>query len=131
MTHDGSLCEKTIGEIGVAIAVQRLLLAGYSVAVPLVDHGYDLLAFEERGRSWRIQVKATAGTRNRVNIRCGRKSLKRYTPNDIDAIVAVHVLRGDALCVPVAGIAGRSNIGFATSAQFCDFSVLRRAKRLR
>jgi len=131
MTHDGSLCAKTIGEIGVAIAVQRLLLAGYSVAVPLVDHGYDLLAYVERGRSWRIQVKATGGPRNRVHVRCGFRSRKRYTPDDIDAVVAVHVLRGDALCVPVTGIAGRSTIGFGTSAQFTDFGILRRAKRLR
>lgn len=127
---DGSLDGKTIGEIGVAVAVQRLLMAGYSVAVPLVDHGYDLLAYSGT-RVWRIQVKSTASRLGRVSVRCGRGGRRRYSALDVDAVVGVHIGRDIAVCVPVRNVIGRSHLYFSTSRRWEDFSLLRSANSMK
>ena len=70
---NGRLDGRYISEIGVSVAVERLLRDGYQVALPIIDDGYDLLAFCGR-RYWRIQVKATAcDTKNRYRIRIGQQ----------------------------------------------------------
>jgi hypothetical protein len=127
---DGSLDGKTIGEIGVAVAVQRLLMAGYSVAVPLVDHGYDLLAYCG-SRVWRIQVKSTAGHRMRVSLRCGVRCRRRYSALNVDAVVGVHVGRSLAVCVPMRAVAGRSYLAFSKARKYEDFRSLWSIKPMR
>jgi hypothetical protein len=133
MKSDGALGGKVIGEIGVAMAVEQLLRAGYAVAIPIVDEGYDLIAFDGR-RYWRVQVKATGSNgRNRGSIRlgCGRDKRGAYCPTQVDAFVAVQIRTKVAMCVPVAAVAGRTSIAFSEYDQWSDFGVLRRIKTQR
>lgn len=107
------------------MAVERLLREGYHVARPVIDDGFDLLAFWGR-RYWRIQVKATSCSgRNRSRIRVIRPSRKErhYHPDHVDAFVLVHTGTGTVLCVPVAEARG-SWVTFRSS-EYHDFSVLR------
>ena len=130
---DGALGGKVIGEIGVAMAVERLLRGGFHVAVPIVDDGYDLLAFSER-RYWRIQVKASASrsaNRSRIRIRRGAGRKKPYSPNDIDAFIAVNVRTSVVMCVPVANVAGRAWLNWSQADKWSDVGVLRRIKSQR
>lgn len=130
MQGDGSLAGQIVGEIGVAIAVERLLRAGFLVAVPIVDDGYDLLAFSGR-RCWRIQVKATAGEgRNstRVRIGRGRAKTKRYCPKHVDAIVAVHIRNRICVCAAVADCGSAAWLNFSQHKDG-DFSPLLRIRK--
>lgn len=129
MHGDGSLAGQIVGEIGVAIAVERLLRAGFLVAVPIVDDGYDLLAFSGR-RCWRIQVKATGGTREngtRVRIGRGRSKNKRYCPKHVDAIVAVHIRSRVCVCASVASCGSAAWLNFSQHKDG-DFSPLLRIR---
>lgn len=113
-------------EIGIAMAVERLLRDGFAVAVPLVDDGYDLLAFDQR-RCWRLQVKASAsrGTnRYRIAIGRGKNRTLRYSPRHVDAIVCVNVRTREMLCVPVSRVRGRSYLRWAECRKWGDFRVL-------
>lgn len=133
MNGDGSLNGKVIGEIGVAMAVEHLLRAGYAVAIPIVDDGYDLIAFDGR-RYWRVQVKATASTgANGYRVRIGRGRNKRaaYCPKHIDAFVAVHIRKNIVMCIPAAVAVGRAWISFSKHAKWSDFGVLRQIKTQR
>lgn len=133
MDGEGALGGKVIGEIGVAMAVERLLRSGYAVAIPIVDDGYDLLAFDGR-RYWRLQVKATASQgRNGYRVRIGRGRNKRtaYCPTLVDAFVAVHTRDNIVMCVPVAVACRRAWISFRQHAKWSDFGVLRRIKTKR
>lgn len=133
MKSDGALGGKVIGEIGVAMAVEQLLRAGYAVAIPIVDEGYDLIAFDGR-RYWRVQVKATASTgKNGYRVRIGRGRDKRqaYCPKHIDAFVAVHIKRNLVMCVPAVIAVRRAWISFKQHAQWSDFGVMRRIKTQR
>lgn len=129
MQSDGSLRGQIVAEIGVAIAVEGLLRAGFLVAVPIVDDGYDLLAFSGR-RCWRIQVKAT-GARNknkgRVRIRRGQNKRSSYCPVHVDAFVAVQVETRVCVCVPVSECRTSHWISFSRYADG-DFSPLLRVK---
>lgn len=123
---NGVLDGKVIAEIGVAIAVERLLRAGYHVAVPIVDDGYDLLAFADR-RHWRIQVKASASrASNKRRIRIGRGSSKvaRYSPRHVDAFVAVNIRTNVVMCVPVSATAGRVWLNWSEAGKWSDMGVL-------
>lgn len=109
------------------MAVEQLLRAGFHVAVPIVDDGYDLLAFDSR-RCWRIQVKASASkgrNRSRIRIRrgCGKRS--SYDPRHVDAFILVNVRTTAVLCIPVASTAGRSAICWSSADQWSDMGVLR------
>lgn len=124
---EGTLDGKVIGEIGVAMAVEHLLRAGFSVAIPVVDEGYDLLAFCGR-RCWRIQVKATnvsTDKGDRVRLSKGRNKRLRYTSSEVDAIVAVHVGKRSAICVPFRQCRHRSWMYFQSHSRFTDFGILR------
>lgn len=115
-----------VAEIGVSMAVERLLRAGYHVARPVVDDGYDLVAFLGR-RHWRIQVKATATrgrNRSRIRIRRGSKKATPYSPKHVDAFVLVHTGTGAVLCVPVAHAKG-SWFPFRSIDTYADFGILR------
>lgn len=119
-----SLDGRFIGEIGMAMAVEQLLRAGFHVAMPVIDDGYDILAFDGR-RHWRIQVKATASTaRNRVRITRGGDKLKRYSAKHVDAFVAVHIGTGTVLCVPVSEARGVW-LSFLNKERYKDFRVLK------
>ena len=127
---NGRLDGRYISEIGVSVAVERLLRDGYQVALPIIDDGYDLLAFCGR-RYWRIQVKATAcDTKNRYRIRIGRGANKKtfYTPDQVDAFILVHTTTGVAMCVPYAFAKGRQWINFSDHRRFSDFGAIRRLK---
>lgn len=133
MKSDGPLNGKVVGEIGVAMAVERLLRDGYSVAIPIVDEGYDLLAFDRR-RYWRVQVKATRSEgKNRTRIRIGRGRNKRasYCPKHVDAFVVIHIGTNVAMCLPVAEAEGRAWLNFSEQERWSDFGVLRRIKTQR
>lgn len=133
---DGLLSGKVIAEIGVALAVERLLRAGFDVAVPLVDDGYDLLAFSGR-RYWRIQVKASESRsrNNRSRIRITRGSRKgphqRYSHRSVDAFIAVNTRTNVVMCVPVAATKGRAWLTWRESAKWSDMGVLHRIKEQR
>jgi hypothetical protein len=116
--------------MGMAIATHRLLAAGYGVAVPAVHEPWDLLVYRRR-RVWRCQVKATAaegweGTR--VQLRAGRDKRLRYDAHTVDAIIAVHVVRGTLCCVPTRWLQGRTCFYFGTFSDYCDFKSLTKAK---
>lgn len=133
MNGDGALDGKVIGEIGVAMAVERLLRDGYAVAIPIVDDGYDLIAFDGR-RYWRVQVKATAATGSngyRVRIGRGRNKRAAYCPKHVDAFIAVHIRKNIVMCVPVAVAVRGSWISFCQHEKWSDFGILRRIKTQR
>ena len=118
-----------IAEIGIAIAVEHLLREGFHVAIPVIDDGYDLLAFSGR-RCWRIQVKATSSTgRNgsRIRVRRGAKKAGRYSPRDVDAFVLIHTSHRTVLCVPVSHVTG-SWVTFSSLKNYSDIGLLRSIK---
>jgi hypothetical protein len=119
------------GQIGVARAVEQFLQAGFCVATPMLDEGYDLLVGAD-GRWWRVQVKATSSVtggvrRNRIDVsRTRGRSL--YTTDIVDAIVAVHLRTGLIMCVPMAVASGRRYLNWSMAAQWSDFGKLRSVK---
>lgn len=125
---------RVIGEIGVAMAVERLLRAGFYVAVPIVDDGYDLLAFDSR-RYWRIQVKASASSsrwaRTRIRIARGQNRDIRYSPKHVDAFIAVNTTKHIVMCVPVYATKGRRWLNWSEADKWQDMGVLRRIKQQR
>lgn len=125
---------RVIAEIGVAIAVERLLRAGFYVAVPIVDDGYDLLAFDSR-RCWRIQVKASAGqgkcSRTRIRIARGQRYGSRYSPKHVDAFIAINTTELIVMCVPVAATKGRRWLNWSEADKWSDIGVLRQIKQQR
>lgn len=130
---DGALSGNVIAEIGVAVAVERLLRAGFHVAVPIVDDGYDLLAFAGR-RHWRIQVKASASrasNRNRIRIGKGSSRVDRYSHRHVDAFIAVNLRTKVVMCVPVSETAGRAWLNWSESERWSDIGVLRHIKTQR
>lgn len=121
---------KATGQIGVARAVEQFLLAGFCVAVPMLDEGYDLLV-GDGGRWWRVQVKTTsssAGGRHRNRIDISRSRACLYTTEIVDAIVAVHLRTGVSMCVPMAVAAGRRYLNWSSAKQWSDFGKLRSVK---
>jgi hypothetical protein len=130
---EGSPDERFISQIGVAMAVERLLRAGFYVAVPIVDDGYDLLACDAR-RCWRIQVKASSSRgRNKSRIRIGRGSAKsqRYDPRHVDAFVLCNIRTGVVLCVPVAATNGGRWMSWHAADKWSDMAVLRSIPRMK
>jgi hypothetical protein len=116
-----------VSEIGVAVAVERLLRAGFYVAVPLVDDGYDLLAFDSR-RYWRIQVKASSSrgkNRSRIRIARGYTKSAHYDPKHVDAFILVNIRTNVVLCVPVAATGKRRFVCWSTADKWSDVGVLR------
>ena len=115
-------------EIGMSMAVERLLRSGYQVAMPIIDDGYDLLATLGR-RCWRLQVKATACTtgknKTRVRIMRGNGKRLRYSPGQVDAFVIANISTGIVLCVPFAKVATRSWINYSIGKRYEDFQILR------
>lgn len=135
MHSEGSLDGRVIGEIGVAIAVERLLRAGYHVAIPIVDDGYDLIAFDKR-RHWRIQVKASASradrrNSHRIRITHGRGMRSRYSADHVDAFIAVNLRTRAVMCVPVSATEGRCYLNWSAADKWADLDVLRRIKTKR
>lgn len=115
------------------MAVERLLRAGFHVAVPIVDDGYDLLAFDVR-RYWRIQVKASSSRgRNRSRIRIGRGNNKceAYDPRHVDAFVLVNTRTNVVMCVPVSETNGRKWVSWLAADKWADMGVLRSIRRMR
>ena len=120
--NDGRFIE----EIGVSMAVERLLREGYHVALPVIDDGYDLIAFSGR-RHWRLQVKATGSTgRNgsRIRIRRGARKAEPYSPKHVDAFILVHTGTRTVMCVPVA-LARGAWITFRSLPKYNDFGILK------
>jgi len=124
---------RVVGEIGVAMAVEHLLRAGFSVAVPLVDDGYDLLAFHER-RYWRLQVKASASAgdnHRRIRITRGKGKVLRYCHTHVDAFLCVNTRTRDIMCIPVESVADRTWVSWSDAPRWRDLGVLHRIKRQR
>jgi hypothetical protein len=118
--------DRAIGQIGLLMAAQELMKAGYQVAVPLVDVGYDLVAMKDC-RLWRIQVKATARTgskSNRVKARRGVSKTDSYTAEHCDAIVAVHIRRNAIVCMTLEQLKGRVWISFHDASCAKPFDAL-------
>jgi hypothetical protein len=131
MTSEGALDGRYICEIGMSMAVERLLRSGYQVAMPIIDDGYDLLVTQGR-RCWRIQVKATACTtgknKTRVRIMRGNGKRLRYEPGQVDAFIIANISTGILLCVPFAKVANRSWINYSIGSKYSDFGILRTIK---
>lgn len=126
MDDKGQRNARVVEELGLSIAVERLLRAGFGVAMPIIDEGYDLLATHGR-KAWRLQVKATGSTGpdpGRISIRRGQSKTRLYGSDEVDAFVAVHVVRGYAMCVPREHKAGRRTISFSERDRYSDFSIL-------
>lgn len=133
MQGEGPLYGHVIGEIGVAMAVERLLRAGYLVAIPIVDDGYDLLAFDDR-RCWRLQVKATASDksdRSRIRITRGIRRASRYEAGRVDAFILVNVRTNVVACIPVAATKGRRWFLWGHAHKWADMGILRRIRTKR
>jgi|694.fasta_scaffold30152_9 hypothetical protein len=131
MASEGALDGRYVCEIGMSMAVERLLRSGYQVALPIIDDGYDILALDGR-RCWRLQVKATARTagKNKTRVRIsrgGRKQL-RYDASQVDAFVIANISTGMLLCVPFGKASGKSWINFSIGTQYADFQILRGIK---
>jgi hypothetical protein len=97
--------------------------------MPIIDDGYDLIAFSGR-RAWRIQVKATSSdgaNRSRISVRRGRKKQTRYTAKEVDAFILVHTGTRTVLCVPVSEARG-PYVCFSTAKRYSDFGILRTLK---
>lgn len=124
---------RVVCEIGIAMAVEKLLREGYAVAVPLVDDGYDLLAFSER-RYWRIQVKSSGArskNRSRIRITNGRNRLGRYCPKHVDALVCVNIRTRQIMCVPVSAVGTSAWLNWSDAHRWSDFGILFRIKTQR
>lgn len=122
-----------MSEIGVAMAVEQLLRAGFHVAVPIVDDGYDLLAFDNR-RCWRIQVKASSSrgqNHYRVPLRRGGTKRSIYDPRHVDAFVLCNTRTKTVMCVPVAETHGRKWMAWRNADKWSDMGVLRRIRSLK
>jgi hypothetical protein len=123
-----------IGQIGMSMAVEALLRAGFYVSIPIVDDGYDLLAADGR-RYWRIQVKATAarGTNGRrCRIQRGSSKKTAYDPQHVDAFILVHVRTRCIVCVPVSETEGYSWYAFSVAKRkWSGVESLRRIKPLK
>lgn len=118
--------DRAVGPIGMYMVAMELLRAGYHVAVPLVDTGFDLVAIKGQ-KTWRIQVKATARTGARSNrVRATRGAAKQsvYTSEECDALVAVHVLKRIIVCVTLAQLKGRRWICFQENPCATPFDAL-------
>lgn len=118
------LDQNSVGSIGLLMVADRLLRNGFSVCVPMVDTGYDLIAGKGR-RFWRLQVKSTGSGNSRV--KAGRGAGKRcaYSKDQCDAIVAVHVVRQIIVCVLVENVLGRRHINFSCADPGKEFDALR------
>jgi hypothetical protein len=104
-----------VAELGVSIAVEHLLRDGFMVAIPIVDDGCDLLAYDER-RCWRLQVKATGaagGEQYAIRIRRGRRRRNEYGPSVVDAFIGVHIDRRQVVCIPVRDAAHTTYFAFS------------------
>jgi hypothetical protein len=124
---------RVICEIGIAMAVERLLREGFAVAIPLVDDGYDLLAFQER-LYWRLQVKASGSqgkNRSRIRIRHGKRKTTHYCGKHVDAFILVNTNTRVIACVPVAVASGRAWFNWSDADRHSDFGVLRRLRQHR
>lgn len=119
----------TVSAIGVAIAQQQLVAAGFGVAVPLVREPWDLLVYRRR-RVWRVEVKATA-THRRVDCRRGHDKRLRYCPQRVDAVVGVNVVSGTTVWVPTRWLNGRRSLSFSQFREFASPEMLFKARRPR
>lgn len=112
------------------MAVERLLRAGFNVAMPIIDEGYDILATHGR-KVWRLQVKATGCESKhgrRVCIVRGKTHRELYDNTQVDAFIAVHTSRGYAMCVPFEDRRNRRWINFSERDRYSDFSLLHKVK---
>lgn len=126
---------RIVSQIGLSVAVERLLRAGFHVAVPIVDDGYDLLAFDGR-RHWRVQVKASSAapkTRNsyRIDIGRGFGKYKRYDPAHVDAFICVNLRTNAVMCLPVASTINRRFINWSEAPKWGDVGIIRSIKTQR
>lgn len=117
----------TVSAIGVAMAQQKLIAAGFGVAVPLVQEPWDLLVYRRR-RVWRVEVKSTSSKRS-VDCRRGHDKRLRYSPQHVDAVVGVHVVTGQMVWVPTRWIHSLTNLYFSQFTEFDSPDMLFKAKR--
>lgn len=130
MDAEGQRNARVISEVGVSMAVEMLLRAGFNVAIPIVDEGYDLIATHGR-RAWRLQVKATAQSGQcgrRIRISRGKSKCNSYDNSQVDAFVAVHTESGYAMCVPFSHRKNRRWINFSDRERYSDFRILHKVK---
>lgn len=105
------------GQIGVQIAAAALLRHGWEVAVPLVDTGHDLIAYEGSEGHMRVQVKSHSGTtkqklvrlqRTQNNIRTG------YPEGMVDAVAVCNIAIGAVAFAPMRSLAGKTCVSFSS-----------------
>ena len=89
----------SVGQIGEAAVMQRLLRAGWRVLVPYGNAApYDLAA-EKDGRILRIQVRTTSARHNFISVNCRTKNNRvRMRADDFDYL-AVYELGSDAVFI--------------------------------
>lgn len=106
-----------VGQVGVQAAAAELLRAGWEVAVPLVDTGHDLIAYEGDTAHIRIQVKSHTGFRKQKLVRVQRiKNSQRmpYEPEMLEAVAVCNVRTLDVKFVPMKSLNGKSCVSFSS-----------------
>ena len=88
-----------VGQVGVQAAAAELLRAGWEVAVPLVDTGHDLLAYDSNAYHCRIQVKSYTGKRKQNLVRLQRTKNRTSVPYEPGEFEVVAVCNTDTLQV--------------------------------
>ena len=115
-THEihaiGLATAKRRGEVAEAAFLAKAASLGFGVAKPWGDsERYDFI-LDSGHHYWRVQIKSTehfAGSRYRVKA-AGWKA--RYTPDEIDFLIAYIVPQNLWYIVPVTALASRSGLSF-------------------
>ena len=83
-----------VGKAGQFAVMGELALRGYNVAIPEIDTGDDVFAFDDgRGVLWRVQVKAATPTAQktsrRYQFRCGESAIATPVVPDLTFVLAL------------------------------------------
>lgn len=110
--------EMWVGQIGVQLAAAELLREGWEVAVPLVDTGHDLVAYEGSDRHIRVQVKSSSGDTKQKVFRVQRQGKgggkRLYEDDVVDAVAVCNLSIGEVSFVPMKSLNGKSSIAFSS-----------------
>lgn len=105
------------GQIGVQLAAAALLQEGWEVAVPLVDMGHDLIAYDGPKGHMRVQVKSHSGSTKQKLVRLQRtqNNMKTvYEDGMVDAVAVCNIAIGDVVFAPMRSLAGKTSVAFSS-----------------
>ena len=105
------------GQIGVVLVMADLIRNGFEVAVPIIDTGFDLIAYEG-SQYWRVQVKSHHKPKQNL-VRTRRSATgegqRIYDKSVIDAFAFVCLESGDVLVASVNDLRGKTGITLTSS----------------